>query len=160
MSISGISVDQQAGAAILLLEGEQGESLAIAIGVAEATSIAKELEGVEFPRPLTHDLMVTALEALGATLEAVEITDLREDTYFAELVLRDGSGRELRIDSRPSDGIALAVRVDAPIRVRRKVLQSADPDNDTQEIPAPTDKESWKRLLREMDPEDFGKYKM
>ncbi len=158
MHVSGISVDPSAGSAILLLEGDQGESLAIAIGMAEATSIAKELEGVEFPRPLTHDLMMACLASLQASLLAVEVVDLREDTYFAELVLSDASGTERRVDARPSDAIALAVRADAPIRVRRKLVRQSEAE--PQEIPSPTDKESWKRLLGEMDPEDFGKYKM
>jgi bifunctional DNase/RNase len=158
MSIRGISVDAAAGSAILVLEGPHGETLAIAIGVAEATSIAKELEGVDFPRPLTHDLMMSCLAILGAALESVEVIDLREETYFAEIVLRDASGAQHRIDSRPSDAIALAVRADVPVLVHRKVLRRADPE--AQEIPLPADKESWKRLLREMDPEDFGKYKM
>jgi bifunctional DNase/RNase len=158
MSIRGISVDAAAGSAILVLEGPGGETLAIAIGVAEATSIAKELEGIDFPRPLTHDLLMSCLEALGAALESVEVVDLREETYFAEIVLRDAGGAVQRLDARPSDAIALAVRTDAPILVHRKVLRLADPD--AQEIPLPADKESWKRLLREMDPEDFGKYKM
>jgi bifunctional DNase/RNase len=157
-SVRGISVDSAAGSAILVLEGPNGEGLAIAIGVAEATSIAKELEGVEFPRPLTHDLLMSCLDILGASLESVEVSDLRDDTYFAELVVQDASGKEQRIDSRPSDAIALAVRRDAPIFVRRRVLRLSDPE--AQEIPPPADKESWKRLLRDMDPEDFGKYKM
>jgi bifunctional DNase/RNase len=84
--------------------------------------------------------------------------DLRDNTYFAEIVLKDASGRTVRVDSRPSDAVALAVRVDAPIFVHEQVLQKARPA--PKEMPAPTDKEGWKKLLEEMDPEDFGKYKM
>jgi bifunctional DNase/RNase len=124
----------------------------------EATSIAKEIEGVELPRPLTHDLLRSVIEHLGARLLRIEIVDLRDNTYFAELVLARASGQESRLDSRPSDAIALAVRTRAPIFVHSKVLQKAEPE--AQENANPADKEGWSKLLEEMDPEDFGKYKM
>lgn len=158
MSISGISVDSGSGAAVLVLEDESGVTLPISIGVAEATSIAKELEQIELPRPLTHDLLRSVMDCLGAQLVRVEIMALRDNTYFAELVVRDTGGAKLRIDSRPSDAIGLAVRVDAPIFVHEQVLRKALPE--TQDLRQPTDKEEWKRLLEEMEPEDFGKYKM
>ncbi len=158
MTVSGITVDPGSGAAVLVLEGDKEVMLPISIGIAEATSIAKELEGVSLPRPLTHDLLQAVLDHLGAELLRVEITALRDNTYFAELVIRDAKGQEGRIDSRPSDGIALAVRVEAPIFVHEQVLRKALPE--AQEIRPPTDKEEWKKLLEEMDPEDFGKYKM
>ncbi len=158
MTVAGISVDQGSGAAVLVLQDRAGVALPIAIGVAEASSIAKELENIELPRPLTHDLLRSVLERLGGELLRVEIIALRENTYFAELVIRAKGTGEERIDSRPSDAIALAVRVDAPIFVHEQVLGKALPE--TQDLRLPTDKEEWKRLLAEMDPEDFGKYKM
>lgn len=158
MHVGGISVDQTSGAAVLLLQDEEDRSLAICIGLAEATSIAKELEGVQLPRPLTHDLFRSVLDNLGAKLVQVEVIDLRDNTYFAELLLRDAAGREQRVDSRPSDAIALAVRTEAPIFVHRQVLEKAHPE--IKESPEPADKEGWKKLLEEMDPKDFGKYKM
>ncbi len=158
MTVAGISVDQGSGAAVLVLQDRTGVSLPIAIGVAEASSIAKELENIELPRPLTHDLLRSVLERLGGELLRVEIMALRENTYFAELVIRAKGTGEERIDCRPSDAIALAVRVDAPIFVHEQVLSKALPE--TQDLRLPTDKEEWKRLLEEMDPEDFGKYKM
>ena len=158
MSVAGISVDQESGGAVLLLQDDQQVSLQICIGMAEATAIAKELQQVELPRPLTHDLFRNVLEALGATVVRVEVTALRDTTYYAEIVVRDAAGRELRIDSRPSDGIALAVRFGAGIFVHEQVLRQAQPD--AQDPRPPTDKEEWKKLLAEMDPEDFGKYKM
>jgi bifunctional DNase/RNase len=158
MTVTGISVDSNNGAAVLVLEDSAGMALPISIGMAEATSIAKELEGIELPRPLTHDLLKSVLEHLGAKLVRIEIIALRDSTYFAELVLHDPAGRELRVDSRPSDAIGVAVRVQAPIYVHEQVLRKALPE--AQEIRPPTDKEEWRRLLEEMEPEDFGKYKM
>ena len=158
MHVVGISVDQNSGGAVLFLQDDTERTLPIWIGLAEATAIAKELEGVELARPLTHDLFRDTLKATGAEITQVEVTDLRDNTYFAEIVLRDSSGGVVRVDSRPSDAVALAVRVDAPIFVHEQVLQKAQPA--PKEMPVPTDKEGWKKLLEEMDPEDFGKYKM
>lgn len=158
MNVAGISVDQESGGAVLLLQDDEKVSLPICIGMGEATAIAKELQQVQLPRPLTHDLFRDALRGLGATVLRVEITALRETTYYAELVVRDAAGRELRLDSRPSDGIALAVRFGAGIFVHEQVLRKALPE--AQDPRLPTDKEEWKKLLEEMDPEEFGKYKM
>ncbi len=158
MHVVGISVDQGSGGAVLFLQDEADRTLPIWIGIAEATAIAKELEGVELPRPMTHDLFRDVLRATGIEVERIEVVDLRENTYFAEIVLRDPAGKSLRIDSRPSDAIALAIRMEAPIFVHEQVLRKSQPM--TQEFPPPTDKEGWKKLLEEMNPEDFGKYKM
>jgi bifunctional DNase/RNase len=158
MTVSGLRVDQATGSAVLLLEDEERNALPICIGLAEATSIAKELQGITLPRPLTHDLFRDVLARLGATLVRIEVTALRENTYYAELVLSDPAARELRVDARPSDAIALAVRTAAPIYVHEQVLRKALPD--AQDLRTPTDKEEWKKLLEDMDPEEFGKYKM
>ncbi len=107
---------------------------------------------------MTHDLFRDVLRAAGIEIERIEVVDLRDNTYFAEIVVKDREGREVRIDSRPSDAIALAVRMDASIFVHEQVLRKSQPA--AQEFPSPTDKEGWKKLLEEMDPEDFGKYKM
>ncbi len=159
MNVASLSVDQESGGAVLLLQDEsENVSLPICIGMAEATSIAKQLQQVELPRPLTHDLFRDAVRVLGATLLRVEVVALRETTYYAELVLQDAAGRELRLDSRPSDGIALAVRFGAGIYVHEQVLRKALPE--AQDPRPPTDKEEWKRLLEEMDPRELGTYKM
>lgn len=158
MEVSGVHLDASTGSAVLVLAGDDDRILPILIGLAEATSIAKELDEVELPRPLTHDLMIDALHSLSVSIARVEVIDLRDDTYFAELVLSDAHGEEIRIDSRPSDAVALALRADAPIFVDEKVLEQSR--SAPQEIPAEADKERWKKILEEMDPEDFGKYKM
>lgn len=158
MEIGGISVDPQSGGAVLMLKGERDRSLAIAIGLPEATAIAKELEGTKLPRPLTHDLLCVVIDELGGQLEKVEIVALRDNTYFAELVVAVEGRQTKRIDCRPSDAIALAVRTRSPIFVHRRVLEQADPDTASGTVPET--EEDWKKLLEEMDPEDFGKYKM
>jgi bifunctional DNase/RNase len=158
MSVTGIHLDPSTGSAVLVLTGAEDRVLPILIGLAEATSIAKELEGVELPRPLTHDLLRDLIHALQAQIVRVEIIDLRDDTYYAEVVLKDVGGQETRLDSRPSDAVALAVRVDSPIFVHEQVMRKTR--SSPQEILANADKEDWKTILEEMDPEDFGKYKM
>lgn len=158
LEIFDLVVDEAEGTVMLVLQGEGGESLVMAIGLPEATAIAKEIQKVEFPRPLTHDLMRDILAELGGSLERVEVVALREGTYFAELVIRDASGQTRRIDSRPSDAIALALRAEAPIFADEQILTQAE--SEAQEFPPTTDKESWRKILEDMDPEDFGKYKM
>jgi len=106
---------------VYLKEVEGDRSFPIVIGLFEATSIDRRVKGVESPRPLTHDLLADVIEKLGGELQDVFISELREHTYFARLrVRRDGELTE--IDSRPSDAIALAVTVNAPIYVAEEVL--------------------------------------
>jgi bifunctional DNase/RNase len=158
MEVADLAVDAESGTVVLGLRAENGASLMIAIGFAEGTAIAKELQGVSFSRPLTHDLMRDLLDALGATLRQIEVVALRDETYFAELILEDSRKQVHRVDARPSDAIALALRMGAPIFVHEQVLRVAG--QKTQEFPPSSDKEGWRKRLEEMDPEDFGKYKM
>ena len=110
---------------VVLLKGREDErSLPIFIGAAEAQSIAIELNGVKMPRPMTHDLVKNLLDYLECRLHKVEINDLKEGTFFAELVL-DRDGLEMRMDSRPSDAIAVALRCDARIFVADSVFNEA-----------------------------------
>ena len=98
--------------------------LPIWVGSAEADSIALRLQDVEVPRPLTHDLLLTAIKSLGATIERIVVSDLADDTFYAKVVLHC-NGTVTEVDSRPSDAIALAVRTDAPIYVEDGVLDKA-----------------------------------
>ncbi len=116
-----------AGLAVLLECDADPRTLPIFIGPAEAEAIAIRLNGVNLPRPLTHDLMKRLIDALAATLKRVEICDLSEGTFYAELVL-DRDGHELRIDARPSDAMALALRCEVPIYVDEKVVDQAGRD--------------------------------
>jgi hypothetical protein len=108
---------------VITLEEVDGSRLIpIWIGVSEGTSIVMVLEGEKFKRPLTHDLTVSLIKALGGSLEKVVISDLKENAYYSVIVLRQGD-KTLEIDSRPSDAIALAVRTGAPIFIEDKVLE-------------------------------------
>jgi hypothetical protein len=119
---------------VVLKELESSRFLPIWIGPFEADAITIELQGVDVARPLTHDLLKAAIGKLGAEIESVAITDLRNDTFYAEITLIV-DGRRLEIDSRPSDAIALAVRARVPIYVAREVLEQAaitpEPDLET-----------------------------
>ncbi|NLG15940.1 MAG: hypothetical protein GX556_01260 [Fibrobacter sp.] len=110
---------------VILLRGEDDKrSLPISIGQLEAQSIAIELNQIPFPRPLTHDLFKTVLLELDCKLIRIEITDLIDETFYAKLIIRKND-RELEIDSRPSDAIALALRFSSPIYVEEKVMDEA-----------------------------------
>ncbi len=124
VDIVGISTSPSSnGAYALILQENQGSRrLPIVIGAFEAQAIALEMEGIHPPRPMTHDLMKSAIESLGATLLEVVINDLNDGTFYAQLIL-DSTGVE--IDSRPSDAIALAVRFHAPIFVKEEVMNEA-----------------------------------
>lgn len=124
--ILGLSSSPSAGNAYALLLKEVGGNrrLPIIIGTAEAQAIAMVLEGINPPRPITHDLMKSLIENLGANLIEIVIYELRENTFFAKLILEQSSLTN-EIDCRPSDAIALAIRVDAPIFVMENVLDAA-----------------------------------
>lgn len=130
---------------VVILRGEEGqEVLPIWIGKAEANAISLALENVDLPRPLTHDLMKNALDALEAKVISIVITELKDSTYFAKLHLLHHDA-EITVDTRPSDAIALALRTDSPIFVAEEVLQRQLADEDIAK---------WLENLR---PEDFGK---
>jgi bifunctional DNase/RNase len=134
---------------VLLKEVDGDRYLPIWIGAGEATAIAYEQQGVKPPRPLTHDLMRDILTALHAPLTAVEITELKDSVYFADLVLGEG----VRVSARPSDSIALALRVGAPIRCADDVLAEAGiliPDEQEDEV------EKFREFLEQVRPEDFA----
>ncbi len=158
MVVSGITVDAEGDGAVLLLASESDQKLVIAIGLSEATAIAMELENVEVSRPLTHDLLKDFVTTLDGRVQRVEIVALHHNTYFAEIVLTDARGREMRVDSRPSDAVALALRCDVSIWVKPEVMARASAS--TESLPDPTDLEASREWLETMDPEDFGKYKM
>jgi bifunctional DNase/RNase len=121
--VSRVALDPTSKSPVVLLEDKAHTvALPIWIGPAEAQSIAMRLEGIDTPRPLTHDLMKSVLERLGVALHRVVIEDLQDATYYARIVLVQ-SGEELEIDSRPSDAIALAVRFDRPIFVAAALLE-------------------------------------
>ena len=109
---------------VILKEKMAGRYLPIWIGPAEADAIAVKLQGVTVPRPLTHDLLRSVIDSLGATIESIIVSDLKSDTFYAKIILNVDGG-QLEIDSRPSDALALAVRAEAPIYVDEAVLDKA-----------------------------------
>lgn len=125
MFVGGLMLDPNTQAPVVVLKDESGDIiLPIWIGIAEATSIASVIKQVSMSRPLTHDLMRDVLSELGAKIERVMITELKDSTYFAELVLSVGE-KAMVFDARPSDAIALALRASAPIYVAPQVLEQA-----------------------------------
>jgi bifunctional DNase/RNase len=164
LDLVGVRVELPANQPIVLLrDASSGRYLPIWIGGAEAMSISSHLEGDVPPRPLTHQLLVDALRALGAELEAVHLTDLREGTFYAELHLLLDE-REIVVSSRPSDAIAIAIRVGSvPILVdedlfERVAIELGDTEVDGADRPGVDPEEEVQRFrafLEDLDPEDF-----
>jgi bifunctional DNase/RNase len=128
MQLSRIFIREMTDMQIIELTEVGGErSFPIVIGLPEAFAIERRLKGIEIPRPQTHDLLASVIESLGGTLQRIEIHDMREGTFFAALVI-DQAGREVRVDSRPSDAIALGVAQGVSILVAEAVLEQAVAD--------------------------------
>lgn len=156
MTVRGIALDPITNMPIIILKDtEEKRALPIWVGIFEANAIALELEKVSTPRPMTHDLIKNILEGLGISVRQVVVNDLKDDTFFAVIELND-NGNVVNIDSRPSDAIALALRVNAPIFVAEKVVAQAKSTEISEEK---EDNEQWKEWLENIKPEDFGKYK-
>ncbi len=160
MKVKGLALDPSTNTPIVILEDlEEKRALPIWVGIFEANAIALEMESVPTPRPMTHDLIKNILEGIQAEVSRIVVNDLQDNTFYAVIFL-SLNGTEVTIDSRPSDAIALALRVDAPIFVAKKVLDEARsldlPDTEQLE----DDKEQWKEWLENLRPEDFGNYEM
>ncbi len=158
MQVIGITIDPVTQSPIVILRDKENlNTLPIWIGTLEANAIAVGLEHLQLPRPMTHDLIKSLLDQTGVRLLRVEVTDIRENTYYATLHM-EGGGKSIVIDSRPSDAIAIAIRMEVPIMVRDAVLEKAlRIESGTT---AGGEKDKWEELLEKMDPEDFSKYKM
>jgi bifunctional DNase/RNase len=159
MELLGVRLELPANAPVLLLREQIGDRvLPIYIGPEEAKAIALALEGVATPRPMTHDLLRDTLHALGATVVRVTVTDLRDRTFYAELELLQ-AGRTVKVSSRPSDAIALAVRVDAPIYAAEGVLdEAAAPGTEEAEDPEEQEEivDQFRDFIDQVNPEDFA----
>ena len=161
VQVHAIAMDPDSNSPILILKEEGGErTLPIWIGLLEATAIATEMEKIEFLRPMTHDLTVNLLKAVGVTITKVAVTELKENTFYALITLKHGD-EEVEVDARPSDAVALALRAGARIFVEEAVLESAAPQEPQTiyEEKVSKEKKRWAELLEEMDPQAF-KYKM
>jgi hypothetical protein len=125
MELSKIIIQETADHQIIVLKEVEGERMfPIVIGIFEAMAIDRRVKNVKPPRPLTHDLLNSLIASLGAALEKVVINDLHDNTFFAKLILKQG-GREIEVDARPSDAIALAAQENTPIYVEESVLEEA-----------------------------------
>jgi hypothetical protein len=159
VKVMGIVVDPKASNPVVVLVDLSGQkALPIWIGVFEAEAISRGLEGVMTLRPMTHDLMKQILDTFQVTVNRVIIHDLKENTFYANLYLNVG-GTELVVDSRPSDAIALAVRVKAPIFVAESVIE-ATKQMGVLASNLLEEGDELKTIIENMKPEDFGKYKM
>lgn len=172
VKVQSLGLDRASNTPVVILQEHGGERvLPIWIGPGEASAIAMHLASMAFSRPLTHDLLVSVLGGLGGSLQRVIITRVVDNTYFAELIISCNGGDVVSVDARPSDSIAVALRVDAPIFANEELLeqgaievaeeedtteeweQGADPDDST--LMAPDELQEY---LRKLNPEDFGRF--
>lgn len=161
MKVTGLTIDPFTNMPIIILKDlEEKMALPIWIGLIEASSIATELEKIQLARPMTHDLIRNLLKELAVDVEKIEISDLSDNTFYASIFFKAGE-KQMVLDSRPSDAIAIALRSEAPIYVYKKVMEksrridlSKTGDQDS------TKKQKWAEVLENLSPEDFGKYKM
>lgn len=159
--VEGLALDMTTNSPVVILSPIGIEKvLPIWIGHAEAWGIAMQLSGVTSKRPLTYDLLKRVITTLHATVDRVEVTELREQTFYALVHLTvDGDHHE--IDARPSDSIALALKTGAKIFVNEELFDLKDASSESPEAPPmPTDPETLRERLRRINPEDFGKYSL
>ena len=157
MTIKGLMVDPVTNMPIVILRDDDGERvLPLRVGIFEANAIALQIENIPTPRPMTHDLLRNVIEDLKAAVEKIVVSDLKDNTFYALIYLRIG-GELVAVDSRPSDAIALALRVRAPIYVDDSVIDNA---KSLDSSPDKGDSEQLAKWLEGLDPEDLGKYKM
>ena len=160
--VAHLGLDRATNTPVVILQEHEGERvLPIWIGPAEANAIAMELAGMKFSRPLTHDLLKQVIVGLGADLRKVIITQVKDNTYYAELHIYRGDA-VIQIDARPSDSIAVALRLKAPIFTSEDLLDVTSIDMGDQAAPEqgpqPLDPDQLKSYLQGLDPEDFGKF--
>ena len=153
LSLVGVRVELPSNQPIVLLKESQGDRyLPIWIGAVEATAIAFALQGVETPRPMTHDLMRDILNEMDTEVESIVISELVDQTFFA-LIKMTSNGKQAEVSSRPSDAIALAVRINAPLYASEEVLEAAGielKDEEESEV------EKFREFLDQVNPEDFA----
>ena len=164
MTIKGLMVDPITNMPIIILRDKGGQRvLPIWVGVFEANAIALQMENVQTPRPMTHDLLKNVIAELGATVSRVVITELREATYYAEIHLNTPGGATI-VSSRPSDAVALALRTESPLYVddelmeeEGRLIELADEDEEIDEVDCDADElaEQFRDFLDTVHPEDF-----
>lgn len=157
MDVKALIVDPIANMPVVILrDADEKNFLPIWVGVFEANAIALQMEGITTPRPMTHDLLRNIIRQIEGNVVSVVINNLLENTFYAQINLKIGD-RELTIDSRPSDAIALALRAQAPVFVEEEVLARSRSGDDAAES---QNAERLRRWLEDADPDSLGKYKM
>lgn len=157
MRIRGLMMDPMTNMPIVVLKDVGSDTvLPIWVGVYEANAIAMEIEKVTTPRPMTHDLIKNLLIGLDTRVHKIVVNELRDDTFFA-VIWMERDGKIISIDSRPSDALAVALRVDCPIFVDEEVLKSSKKASAGQDRVSPEDLRKW---LESLNDEDLGRYKM
>jgi len=156
MKVMGIALDTRTGSPIVVLHDmDNRKALPIWIGSAEASAIIRKIENIAVTRPMTHDLVCQIVEKTGGTIDRIEINDVEKETYYAIIYIKDKDGNEVEIDARPSDAIAVAIRVDAPIFVTANVLAngsvSCDSAKDEEEA------QEFRDFIQSIKPSDFEK---
>ena len=156
MKVMGIALDTRTGSPIVVLHDmDNRKALPIWIGSAEASAIIRRIENIEVSRPMTHDLIASIVEKTGGTIDRVEINDVEKETYYAIIYIKDKEGNEVEIDARPSDAIAVAIIVYAPIFVTANVMAngsvSCDAAKDEEEA------QEFRSFIQSIKPSDFEK---
>jgi len=153
VKIRALMMDPNSGTPIIILKDVQSDTmLPIWVGAYEANAIALEIEKISPPRPMTHDLLRNLIKELGLLVERVVVTRLQDNTFFAEIEMRNSDGDLMRLDARPSDAIALALRVDCPIYVDMEVIKASRntlPAEDSIESELPASEEEWPDVIGE-----------
>ncbi len=156
MKVEGLVLDPATSMPIIILKDMEDQwTLPIWVGIFEANAIALEMEKIQTPRPMTHDLIKNIFNGFEATVNHICVNDLRDNTFYA-LISVNVNGEEKIIDSRPSDAIAISLRVNAKILVEKKVLEEAKSFDFAGEAELGND-DQWKKWLDEVKPDDFGK---
>ncbi|QJB57601.1 bifunctional nuclease family protein [Pseudodesulfovibrio sp. zrk46] len=160
VEIFGMAMDEQNKSPIIVLKDEQDRAIPIWIGAMEAMSISMALNNTPFPRPMTHDLLLNSIHDMGGKVTRIEVTDIEDGTFFAEIVVST-EGKTIRLDSRPSDAIALAVRAECAIYVGGSVFEKAGAPiiEDAETVIKTQDSDKWMDELNKLS-EDDTKYKM
>ncbi len=157
VKIRGLMMDPVTNMPVVVLKAVQGPgTLPIWVGIYEANAIALEIEKVQTPRPMTHDLLKNVLLGLDVRVNKVVVSDLKDDTFYA-LIWMERGGEIISMDSRPSDALALALRLDCPIYVEERVFKSSQNASGGAEK---TSNEELKHWLENLNDEDLGRYKM
>ena len=156
MKVMGIALDTRTGSPIVVLhDKENRKALHIWIGSAEASAIIRKIENLTVSRPMTHDLIINIIEKTGYEIDKIEINDVEKDTYYATIFLRGKDDNIIEIDSRPSDAIAVAIRVDAPIFVTANVISNGSVSTDSAKDEA--EAQEFKEFIQSIKPSDFEK---